>query len=49
MNEILVARKALAATLTSCAVARSVTTTGVPSAMIGAKTSRSACLAALAR
>ncbi len=36
MKEILVARKELAATLTSSAVARSVTTTGVPSSMSGA-------------
>ena len=36
MNEILVARKALAATLTSSAVAKSVTTTGVPASITGA-------------
>ena len=36
MNEILVARKAFADTLTSSAVAKSVTTTGVPVAITGA-------------
>ena len=34
MKEILVARKALADTLTSSAVAKSVTTTGVPASMV---------------
>ena len=36
MKEILVARKALAATLVSSAVARSATTTGVPAAIVSA-------------
>ena len=36
MNEILVARNALAETFTSSAVAKSVTTIGVPVSMIGA-------------
>ena len=37
------ARKEFAATLTSSAVARSVTTTGVPAATIGANASCSRC------
>lgn len=41
MYEIFVARKELAATLTSSAVGRSVTTTGVPWAITGAKAARS--------
>ena len=36
MKEIFVARKAFAATLTSCAVAKSVTTTGMPASVSGA-------------
>ncbi len=40
MNEIFVARKEFAATLTSSAVGKSVTRNGTPSAMIGAYTSR---------
>jgi hypothetical protein len=45
MNEIFVARKAFAATFTSCAVAKSVTTTGVPAASTGSYAARSACSA----
>ncbi len=41
MNEILVARKELAAAFTSSEVAKSVTTSGVPCASSGAYTSRS--------
>ena len=44
MNEILVARNELAATLTSSAVAKSVTTTGQPASMTGSNAARSACL-----
>ena len=40
-KEILVARKAFAATFTSSAVAKSVTTSGTPASIIGAKKSRS--------
>ncbi len=49
MNEIFVARKALAATLTSCAVAKSVTTTGVDRAITGPNAARSRCSAAADR
>jgi hypothetical protein len=45
MNEILVARKEFAATLTSSAVAKSVTTTGVSVAITGAKAALSCCSA----
>ena len=45
MNEILVARNELAATLTSSAVAKSVMITGVPAAITGAKAARSCCSA----
>ena len=41
MNEIFVARNEFAATLTSSAVAKSVTTTGVPDAITGANAVRS--------
>ncbi len=45
MNEILVARNELAATLTSSAVAKSVTTTGAPVSSTGAKAARICCSA----
>ena len=45
MNEILVARKEFAATLTSSAVAKSVTTTGAPRSITGANAARSCCSA----
>ncbi len=45
MKEIFVARKALAATFTSWAVAKSVTTTGVSAASTGANAARSSCSA----
>ena len=46
MNEILVARKAFAATLTSSAVAKSVLMTGSPGSSNGRYTSRMVCSAA---
>ena len=45
MNEIFVARNEFAATLTSSAVAKSVTTTGVPVSRTGAKAARICCSA----